>query len=40
VRLFIGAGLNSYWAGILATPVVALCSYTLLKNFVYNEHPK
>ena len=37
VKLFINLGLNSYWAGILATPVVALCSYTLLKLFVYRQ---
>lgn len=37
VKLFIEAGLNSYWAGILATPVVALCSYSLLKYFVYRK---
>ncbi|MBR1504825.1 MAG: GtrA family protein [Prevotella sp.] len=37
VKLFIMAGLNSYWAGILATPVVALCSYSLLKYFVYRK---
>lgn len=39
VKLFIEAGLNSYWAGILATPVVALCSYCLLKYFVYRKKP-
>ena len=27
VKLLLVAGLNSYWAGILATPIVALCSY-------------
>ncbi|MBR1395857.1 MAG: GtrA family protein [Prevotella sp.] len=36
VKLFLMSGLNSYWAGIVATPVVALCSYFLLKRFVYN----
>lgn len=35
VKLFLAWGMNSYWAGILATPVVALCSYFLLKRFVY-----
>lgn len=35
VKLFLALGMNSYWAGILATPVVALCSYFLLKRFVY-----
>lgn len=38
VKLLLIAGLNSYWAGILATPIVALCSYSLLKNFVFNEN--
>ena len=37
VKLLLLAGLNDYWAGILATPLVAICSYTLLKNFVYRE---
>ena len=35
VKLQLVAGFNSYWAGILATPIVALCSYGLLKYFVY-----
>lgn len=35
VKLFLMASLNSYWAGIAATPVTALCSYFLLKRFVY-----
>ena len=35
VKLLLIAGFNNYWAGILATPVVALCSYGLLKYFVY-----
>lgn len=35
VKLFLVAGLGSYWAGIVATPFVALCSYLLLKRFVY-----
>ena len=37
VKAFILLGLNSYWAGILATPVVAVCSYSLLKYFVYRK---
>ena len=37
VKAFILLGLNSYWAGILATPVVAICSYSLLKYFVYRN---
>lgn len=37
VKAFILLGLNSYWAGILATPVVAICSYSLLKYFVYRK---
>ena len=37
VKSFLLCGLNSYWAGILATPVVALCSYGLLKSFVYKK---
>lgn len=40
VKAFIELGLNSYWAGIIATPVVAICSYTLLKYFVYRQHKK
>ncbi len=42
VKILLLAGLNGYWAGILATPVVALCSYSLLKNYVYkkNKHEK
>lgn len=40
VKLLLIARLDSYWAGILATPLVALCSYSLLKNFVYNEKEK
>lgn len=44
VKAFILLGLNSYWAGIIATPVVAVCSYSLLKFFVYrkskNQHEK
>lgn len=35
VKLFLMSGFNIYWAGIAATPVVALCSYFLLKRFVY-----
>ena len=38
VKIFILSGLNSYWAGILATPLVALCSYSLLKYFVYRKN--
>ena len=37
VKAFILLGMNNYWAGILATPVVALCSYSLLKYFVYRK---
>ncbi|MBR0272983.1 MAG: GtrA family protein [Bacteroidaceae bacterium] len=37
VKLLIVAGLNDYWAGILATPIVAVCSYSLLKYFVYRK---
>lgn len=37
VKLFIFSGLNDYWSGIVATPVVAVCSYTLLKSFVYKK---
>ena len=37
VKLFITIGFNSYWAGILATPIVALCSYFMLKYFVYRQ---
>lgn len=33
-------GINDYWSGILATPIVALCSYGLLKNFVFNQKEK
>lgn len=35
VKLMLMAGFNNYWAGILVTPIVALCSYGLLKYFVY-----
>ena len=38
VKVFILLGMNDYWAGILATPVVALCSYSLLKHFVYRKN--
>ena len=38
VKVFILLGMNDYWAGILATPVVALCSYSLLKQFVYRKN--
>ena len=38
VKIFILSGLNSYWAGILATPLVAFCSYSLLKYFVYRKN--
>lgn len=37
VKGFILMGLNSYWSGILATPVVAICSYGLLKYYVYRK---
>lgn len=40
VKLFIELGMNDYWAGIIATPVVAICSYTLLKYFVYRQNKK
>lgn len=36
VKCFLVMGINSYYAGIIATPIVALCSYGLLKKFVYN----
>ena len=38
VKVFILLGMTDYWAGILATPVVALCSYSLLKHFVYRKN--
>lgn len=37
VKLLLISNFNSYWAGILATPIVALCSYFLLKKFVYKK---
>jgi putative flippase GtrA len=37
IKLLLVFGINDYYAGIIATPVVALCSYGLLKNFVYND---
>jgi len=37
VKLLLLTGLNSYWAGILATPPVAVCSFFLLKYFVYSK---
>ena len=38
VKVFILLGMIDYCAGILATPVVALCSYSLLKHFVYRKN--
>lgn len=37
VKAFMLLGLNGYYSGILATPITAICSYTLLKKLVYNE---
>lgn len=37
VKSFMLLGLNGYYSGILATPITAICSYTLLKKLVYNE---
>lgn len=37
VKGFILLGINDYYSGIIATPITALCSYTLLKKLVYNE---
>lgn len=37
IKAILLTGLNEYWAGILATPVVALCSFFMLKHFVYKR---
>lgn len=37
VKILILLGFNDYYSGILATPITALCSYSLLKFLVYNE---
>jgi putative flippase GtrA len=37
VRLLILWGVNDYWAGIVATPVAGVCSFFLLKSFVYRK---
>lgn len=37
IKAILFTGLNEYWAGILATPVVALCSFFMLKHFVYKR---
>lgn len=37
VKLLLLMGMNSYWAGILATAPVAVCSFFLLKYFVYSK---
>ena len=38
VKCFLLCNMNSYYAGIIATPLTAVCSYLLLKNFVYKTH--
>ena len=40
VRALIFAGLNDYWAGILATIPTALFSFFALKTFVYRKKTK
>lgn len=37
IRVFLCVGINEYYAGILSTPVVALCSYGLQKRLVYRR---
>ena len=37
IKLLLLTGVNDYWAGILAAPVVATCSYSLLKHLVYKN---
>lgn len=37
IKLFLLTGLNDYWAGIAATPVVAVCSFFSLKYLVYKK---
>lgn len=37
IKLFLQTGMNEYWSGILATPVVAVCSFFMLKCFVYKK---
>lgn len=40
IYFFTRAGLNDYYSGILATPFVALCSFFLLKRFVFHKAPQ
>lgn len=37
VKCFLLLGLNSYYSGIVSTPISAICSYLLLKRIVYYE---
>lgn len=37
IKLLLIAGLNDYWAGIGATPIVAICSFISLKYLVYKK---
>ena len=37
VKIFLLLGMNEYWAGLFATPVAALCSFFILKLFVYRD---
>ncbi len=37
VKGFILLNFNDYWSGILATPIIALFSYNILKKFVYSK---
>lgn len=37
VKLMLLSGLDEYWAGISATPIVAICSFFMLKRFVYRK---
>lgn len=37
VYMFTHIGCNDYWAGLLATPIAAICSFFLLKFIVYRK---
>lgn len=37
---FTKIGFNDYYSGIFATPLIALCSYSLLKRFVFLKAPR
>lgn len=37
IKLMLLSKLNEYWAGFIATPIVAICSFFMLKHFVYKK---